>query len=130
MDHTVTIGIAGDYKLTWSDAGRASYFGGASGNQTYDVLFNGVVLDSFSTTTGSAWATHSLVFSSGVGSFTLELLGKTSSGDNSALLDNFSLTPSEETGGSEVPEPRAVSAMLMGLFLFMGWVRRRNRAAA
>ncbi len=36
----------------------------------------------------------------------------------------------DDTSPSTVPEPRAVSAMLMGLFLLGGWLRRRSRAAA
>jgi hypothetical protein len=135
LDQTVNIGVADSYQLSWADAGRAVYIG-ASGNESYDVLFDGNLLGSFSTTSNSAWTTHSVTFSSGTGNFTLEIAGKTpfSVGDNSVLLDNFVLAPFEAEhmpDMSQVPEPRALSVMVMGLFLLGGWLRRtRNRAAA
>ncbi len=45
-------------------------------------------------------------------------------------VDGTALTD-EGSGPSEVPEPRTLSAMLMGLFLLVGWVRKvRTRAVA
>lgn len=44
---------------------------------------------------------------------------------------NGSEVGADGDGGNEVPEPRAVSAMVIGLFLLVGWLRRdRNRATA
>jgi hypothetical protein len=110
MSQSVTIDVAGSYQLTWSDAGRANYIG-ALGNESYDVLFDGSVLGSFATTTGSAWASHSLIFTAGVGAFTLEIAGLTSfaQGDNSVLLDNFAITP--------VPEPATFALDSAGLLI-------------
>ncbi|HVP29656.1 MAG TPA: PEP-CTERM sorting domain-containing protein [Myxococcota bacterium] len=110
MDQAVTIDVAGSYELSWSDAGRAAFIG-AAGNESYTVSFGGTLLGSFSTTTGSAWASHSVVFSSGTGVFTLEIAGTTtfSQGDNSVLLDDFVLRP------ATVPEPGTLALACAGL---------------
>jgi len=122
MGQSVTIDVPGNYQLSWSDAGRAAYIG-ASGNESYDVSFDGSVLESFSTTTGSPWASHSLIFSAGAGVFTLEVAGTTpfGQGDNSVLLDDFVLT--------FMPEPANLalsSAALVVLAGRHGLVRRRS----
>jgi hypothetical protein len=122
MDQSVTIDVPGSYELSWSDAGRAGFIG-ASGNESYDVSFDGSVLGSFSTTTGSSWTPRSLVFSAGAGVFTLEIAGTTpfSQGDNSVLLDDFVLIPS--------PEPATLSsgaAALATLVCRRGLMRRRS----
>lgn len=121
MQQSVTIDVAGSYRLTWSDAGRAHYIG-ANGNASYDVSFDGTVLGSYDTVTGSPWASHSLTFHANAGVFTLEIAGTTpaSAGDNSVLLDAFVL----------VPEPSALcldAAALAFLACRSAALRRRAR---
>ncbi len=125
MEQAITIDVPGSYQLSWWDAGRAGYIG-ASGNESYDVSFDGNLLGSFSTTTGSAWASHSLIFSAGAGVFTLRIAGTTpfNQGDNSVLLDAFVLQP------SEVPEPGTLAldgAALAILACRRGSSRRESR---
>ncbi len=114
LDQSITITQAGAYLLSWSDAGRGSFIN-ASGDEAYDVNFGGNLLDSFATTSGSGWASHSLSFSSGTGTFTLEFLGTKSfnSGDNSAFLDKIQLDLAPVTG--VVPEPSMVP--LLGIVI-------------
>ena len=124
MEQSITIDVAGSYQLSWSDAGRAGFIG-ASGNEGYDVLFDSNLLGSFSTTTGSAWATHSVIFSAGAGTFTLRIAGTTSfnQGDNSVLLDAFDLQP------ADVPEPATLALDGAGLVILAcrrGSLRRRS----
>jgi hypothetical protein len=116
MDQSIPIDVPGSYQLSWSDAGRAPFIG-AAGNESYDVSFDGNVLGSFSTISGSAWASHSLTFSSGAGVFTLRIAGTTpfSQGDNSVLLDNFDLSP--------VPEPATLAMDSAALAIFASWRR-------
>jgi hypothetical protein len=72
------------------------------------------------------------------GSFATYVGGRQSVGSSPATGVNganyiFEVNGTEvgaDVGGDEVPEPRAVSAMLMGLFLLGGWMRRRSRATA
>jgi len=121
LDQSVTIDVPGSYELSWSDAGRGAFIG-AAGNETYDVSFGGNVLGSFTTTTSSPWASHSLVFSAAAGTFTLEIAGTTpfAQGDNSVLLDDFVLRA--------VPEPASLALAAAGLAILgcgRGSLRRR-----
>lgn len=124
-DQPITITQAGNYTLSWSDAGRGDFIT-ASGNQTYDVRFGGSLLQSFATTSGSAWASHSLSFSTGTGTFTLEFLGTKSFavGDNSAFLDKIQLNLGPATGA--VPEPSMIP--LLGIVIGgLAFCHRRRR---
>jgi len=121
LDQLVTIPSAGNYVLTWSDAGRAVFIT-AAGNESYAVLFNGTTLGSFNTVSGSPWAAHSLNFSSGPGTFTLRFQGtQVGGGDNSALLDAIDINA---IGGTSSPEPSTMGLAALGL---AGWVWRMRR---
>jgi hypothetical protein len=117
---SIDIDVAGDHELTWWDSGRPDNFAGAGGNQTYEVYFDGGLLGSFSTTTGSSWTLRSVVFSASVGTFPLEIAG-TITTDDSALLDAFSI--------QHVPEPAALAAGSAALALLASrrGVGRRTR---
>jgi hypothetical protein len=98
-----------------------------AGNRTYDVSFGGVVLRSFSTTTGRRWASQSLQFFSGPGDFTLSVIGATdlSAGvetDSPAFLDDFGLRL------VAVPEPGSMSLVALGCVALLRWGRRRRPA--
>lgn len=112
IQQSIPIDVAGNHQLSWWDAGRAAFIG-AGGNESYDVSLDGEVLGSFSTTTGSAWAFHSLIFAAEAGVFTLEILGTTpfGNGDHSVLLDDFVLEPA--------PEPTALAANAAALALLV-----------
>ena len=122
MEQAILFDVAGIYRLSWFDAGRAAFIG-ADGNETYDVLFAGNVLGSFATVTGSAWAPHSVFLSAGAGTFTVRIAGTKpfSQGSDSALFDHFVLQP------ADVPEPTTLAMDSAALAIFASWRRFARR---
>ena len=103
---------AGNYTLSWSDAGRAGYDPTA-----YKVSFGGQEVGSFSTIGGQGWATHSLAFTA-TGAGNLRFQGQAISADGTAFIDDVRLT-------AAVPEPASLALMLAGL-VGICWVTRRK----
>jgi hypothetical protein len=118
-DQSVTISQGGVYTLSWSDAGRSLF----SGTETYDILFGGNVLGSFSTVPTAPWTVHSLQFSTGTGSFTFSIVGTQpfSVGDNASFFDNIQLNPLQASAGA--PEPGTI--VLAGAAICVLMLRRR-----
>lgn len=105
-----------------------SRFGGNScctGNQTIEVLFDGSVIASFALTDSTPFAARSVSgIASGTGPHTLLFRGASTSGDQTAFIDNVSIT-------TAVPAPAAPGLVLLGLAVVLtGQSRARARALA
>ena len=124
ISQTVNFAVAGNYTLTWSDAGRT---GGAGfgGNTTYALLVGGVPLSSFTTITGQGFSTKSASFAIVTpGLIQVRYDVSTSVGDNTALIDNVILAGPSVSA----PEPGSLALLALatpGIALF---VRRRRKA--
>jgi hypothetical protein len=133
-NQSITITQPGTYTLSWFDAGRTFF----SNTETYDVLFGGAVLASFSTTTSSLWTAHSLAVSTGAGTFTLTFQGTNQfGGDNSTFLDNVSLTGEVRDQPPGVPEPStmvlaagALAVLSLRLRVYSGGWKAQGRHQA
>ena len=110
---------AGDYTLSWADAGRAGYF-----DTAYDVFFAGVRLNaaSFVTVAGQAWSRHSIDFSV-AGSGELRFQGQYSI-DGTAFIDDVVLT----ARAAQVPEPQSLALAAAALAALVAASRRRPEA--
>jgi hypothetical protein len=107
--------------LTWLNAGRP-YNGGYDGDQTYQVMLDGVAVGTFSTTSGQAFTQQNLTLgalTSG-SSHTLTYQGLEAR-DETAFIDNVSLT-------AAVPEPATWAMMIIG-FAGIGLTLRGSRRA-
>lgn len=104
--------------LSWLNAGRP-YFGGYDGDQSYQVLLDGVAIGSFSTTSGQSFTAQNLTIGNLTtgSSHTLTYQGLVSR-DETAFIDKVSLT-------AAVPEP-ATWAMMIGGFGMLGFAARRR----
>jgi hypothetical protein len=104
-----TLALAGgSYTLSWLDSNRKSL--SYSGN-SYQVLLDGTVLDTFATSPGDAWAGNSLSFSTTAGSHTLRLQGLRASGDGTSFIDAMSL----DAVAAQVPEPQSLALVALAL---------------
>jgi len=91
--YTRTYLEAGQYRLTFKVAGRGTSGPNFGGNQTLQVLIDGIYQGSVSTTTGQAFTTQTmLVQVYGSGERVLTFAG-TRTDDQTALLDEISLVP-------------------------------------
>jgi hypothetical protein len=103
---------AGTYQLSWFDANRGN-------NQNFEVLFNGVELGSYTTTTADGWKLQYLTFTlSAQTTGLLTFQGETIFGqsDSTTLIDKASLMA--------VPEPGSLALMLAGVTGLLAWRRR------
>ena len=122
----------GSLELDWLSGGRP-YWGCCNGNQNYDVLIDGALLGSFSTTNGQALtAIRQGIAGLGVGDHVLTFRGLATS-DDTAFLDNISLTEAPRPGSGlsqpvAVPEPATWSLTLIGFGAMGAALRRRQRA--
>jgi hypothetical protein len=123
VQQTFTATATGNFTLNWFDAGR-DFHGGYDGDQTYDVLINGVSIYSGGTTSGQAFTQRSSdVFHLSAGqSYTLTFKGHSAS-DNTSFIDAISAE-------AAVPEPASWAMMLGGFGLVGGALRRRRLLAA
>lgn len=129
-------GATGEYRLSWSDAGRGVAYPGIDGNQQYDVaIFSGPTLGnvqtifSGTTTTGQLWHGQSsgnfdLIAGQ---AYMLAFLGN-SSGDHTAYIDNVRmiLAGGDHSSVGAVPEPASWALMVGGFGLVGGAMRRRK----
>jgi hypothetical protein len=83
--HSFTVTVAGDYLITWLDAGRpdGSMY---DGNQTYNVVLSGNVLSTFQTTSSQNFTQESLPVTLTEGTYVLAFQGTTTS-DHTAFID-------------------------------------------
>jgi hypothetical protein len=115
---SITVAQPGVYTLSWFDAGRTFF----SNTETYNVVFGGTLLGSFSTTITSPWTSHSLSFTTGTGTFALSFVGtNVFGGDNSSFIDNVVLDPPQTTAAT--PEPSTLTFATAALCTLM---RRRR----
>ncbi|WP_317205640.1 PEP-CTERM sorting domain-containing protein [Janthinobacterium sp.] len=115
FEQTLNLAGAGNYTLSWADAGRANY-GGA---QTYQVSFGGVTLATRAVALGAGWSDHSLSFNA-AGPGVLRFDGLNANGDSTAFIDNIAVqTP--------VPEPSIYSMLAIGLGLLAFTARGADR---
>jgi len=125
----------GDLQLDWLSGGRP-YWGCCNGNQNYDVLIDGALLGSFSTTNSQAFTQlREGVAGLSVGDHLLTFQGLSTS-DDTAFLDDVSLTETQLIRDGEgvpvagVPEPASWMMMLGGFGLMGGMLRTRRRSLA
>ncbi len=129
VQQTLHVDQAGQYTLTWRDAGRpSSSF--VYGPQDYDVLLDGIVHGSYHTNAGQAWSTHTLVLDLAVGDQVLDFKGK-SHADATAFLDSMALVGAAATapGGGNLPEPASLALSSLAMWI-AAVVRRRSAADA
>lgn len=107
LEQLLRLPAAGEYTLTWADAGSAGGLG--DGGQGYQVSFGGVTLDAEQVGPGAGWRAHSVTFTA-QGSGVLRFQGTTSGGGATAYIDNVALT-------APVAETTQLSALLVGLAL-------------
>ena len=122
LSQTFTM-VGSTLDLSWLDAGRP-FFGCCNGDQTYKVTLNNAVLGTFSTTSGEAFASHSLVehgLTNG-GSYTLAFKGQVAA-DDTSFIDKVSAT-------GAVPEPAAWALMILGFGGVGAALRSKRRALA
>jgi hypothetical protein len=120
LSQTFTM-VGATLDLSWLSAGRPD-FGCCNGDQTYEVLLNGVTEGTFSTASGQAFTGESLVvhgLSNGT-AYTLTFAGQVNA-DETSFIDHVSAS-----GG--VPEPAAWGLMIVG-FGGAGAVLRGKRRA-
>ncbi|MBN8807449.1 MAG: FxDxF family PEP-CTERM protein [Sphingomonas sp.] len=113
---------AGTYALSWLAAGRPA--GCCQGNQQYNVLFDGNVIYTGSTTTGQAFTnigSNPFVVTTS-GNHTLTFQGLSAGPDNTAFIDNVSL--------AAVPEPATWAMMMLGFGMVGYGLRRRSAKVA
>ena len=77
---------AGNFTLSWSDAGRANH-----DSTAYTVSFAGQLLGSFGTTAGQGWAAHTQAITV-TGAGDLRFQGQAISADGTAFIDDVQLT--------------------------------------
>lgn len=115
---------AGLANISWLSAGRPN-FGSIGGDQTYDVLLNGSLIGSFSTTDGQAFTSELKLATlvAGINTLTFEGTDLTKlATDQTAFIDNVSVTG--------VPEPLTLSVFGAGLVGAAALRRRRKKVDA
>lgn len=112
---------AGAYTLSWLAAGRPA--GCCGGNQQYNVLLDGAIIYTGGTTTGQAFTgiTSNAFSVATTGNHTLTFQGLSNGPDNTAFIDNVSLTAS-------VPEPATWAMLMLGFGALGGMLRSRRRS--
>lgn len=113
MEQTLNLS-AGDYLLTWSDAGRSNY----GSPSAFEVKFGGQTLAAHSLSLGQGWTARSVQFHAN-GAGVLRFAGTIGNTDNTTFIDKVAVTA--------VPEP--TSALLMAGGLAAVSLLRRRRAA-
>ncbi|MET3132740.1 hypothetical protein AAKU55_003018 [Oxalobacteraceae bacterium GrIS 1.11] len=115
FEQALSLPSAGVYALSWADAGRGNF---GSGAQAYQVLFDGVALNTQSVAMGAGWSMHTLSFNAGSGGM-LRFQGLNTVGDSTAFIDNISVQ-------APVPEPTRYSMLAIGLGLLVFTARSRD----
>jgi hypothetical protein len=122
VDQSLSL-AAGQYTLDWADSGRLSHYGSLGyGAAQYQVLFNNVVLGTFDTQPGEAWARNTLSFVAG-GAGQLRFQGINLGGDNTAFIDDVVLNARP----AQVPEPASLGLVGLALAGVLASARRRAR---
>ncbi|MFD2330948.1 hypothetical protein ACFSR7_16985 [Cohnella sp. GCM10020058] len=88
FSQSVTFPSAGTYKVTFKAAQRTS-FGGV---QSFNVLYDGAVIGSFTTTSGAYVSFATVNFAATAGSHAIKFLATTTTGDNTAFIDDVAIT--------------------------------------
>lgn len=107
----------GTYQLTFYLANRAGYPG-----QTVAVSIDGTTLSGGTIDPSTSWTLETLTFNETAGDHTLEFAGAVSSSDQSAFVDDVTLTAQ-----SSVAEPDSLMLMGTGLLAFAGFLRRKKK---
>lgn len=117
---------AGSANISWLAGGRPD-FGSFAGDQTYDVLLNGILLGSYSTASGQAFtaqgATGLLLLGNNTLTFQgtdLSPLAVNTNGDETAFIDAVSV--------NAVPEPFTLSLFGAGLAGAATFRRRKTKS--
>ncbi len=112
----------GELTLSFLSGGRPDNYGTYGGDQTYLVELDGSTVGTFSTVSGQVFTLETLALTGvSAGPHALTFQGLSTTGDESAFLDNVSLVT--------VPEPATWMLMLAG-FTALGAVTYWRRKAA
>ena len=123
LSQIFTVAGSGPLDLTWLAGGRPSN-GCCNGDQSYQVLIDGVAKATYSTASGQPFSLISLtLLDLGLGPHTLTFQGRSAT-DETSFIDNVSLS------AAAVPEPASWALMLVGLGGMGAALRGRRRATA
>lgn len=108
FSQTITLSLAGTYRLSFMVAGRPVNGGGAGGDLPYQILLDSTIIASDATTSGQSFTTRVFDFFATSGSHTLTFeTAAGASGDNTAFFDTIFV--------QQVPEPSSAALLLSAL---------------
>src|SRR3989440_7032563 len=119
FSQTIMFTLSGTYRLSYLVAGRANDGEGATGDLSYQVLFDSLVIGSDATTTSQTFTLRSFDFVASAGRHILTFEPMQDSADNTAFFDMASI--------QAVPEPTVGVFLLSSIsgLLFVRVLRRR-----
>lgn len=128
-----TSSVSGGTTLSWYQASRQNggSYGFPAGNQTYDVIFNGTTVGTFSTNVSSTgWTAESIAVSLLVGTNTLSFVGTVTNPDGNgpedqtAFIENVNIDSHVSSASTPLP---AAWTMFVGGAAGLGYIARKSR---
>jgi hypothetical protein len=117
LSQIFTSALAGLTTISWLEGSRPE-MGGSNGNQTYEVLLNGVPIYTHTTSSGQNFLTVSALGTLVAGQNILEFIGQSQNPDSTVFLDDVSV--------AAVPEASTWAMMILG-FTWLGFLAYRRQ---